>query len=68
MSDDGGTTRTVTCSDCGREYPVGGRAGTDPAETSPESAEHHAEGCPVRAALERRGQTADRDVHVEVGQ
>lgn len=61
---DGGY-RWINCADCGNAYPVGGDKLESPVESSPESAEHHAEDCPIRDELERRGQTADRSVHVE---
>lgn len=55
----------IECGNCSNLYPVGGRTGTDPVETSPESAEHHEEGCPVRLELESRRQTAERSVHAD---
>lgn len=52
----------ITCPDCGEDYPVNGDGG----DQAPESAEHHADDCPMREVLEQRGQTADRDAHVAV--
>lgn len=63
----GDSYRLMTCADCGNEYPYGGNVNRNPADNSPESAEHHAPGCPVRRGLKRRGQTADRDAHRDLG-
>lgn len=52
----------ITCPDCRNDYPVNGNEG----DQAPESAEHHDEDCPMRDVLEQRGQTADRDAHVDV--
>jgi len=60
-----GSFRWIRCSECGNKYPVGGHNNRSPVETSPESAEHHEEGCSAREALRKRGQTADRAVHAD---
>jgi hypothetical protein len=58
---------TIPCPECGRDYPVGGSTLQPPAESSPESAEHHEDDCTVHEVLEQRGQTVDRDAHIDIG-